>query len=95
MNQIQAGLVISATFFVVFSVFVGLKGSKRNIGFLIPFLCSLISPFLGFYFIGIPSTFKATFSTTLGIIILIISAFAGPLITLALTLTSERKEKDI
>lgn len=95
MNDIQAGFLICVIFFICFSVYVGLKGSRRNIGFLIPFFGSLISSFFGFYYIGLPIIFKSHFSDASGLIILLISAFTGPVITLALTLSSEIKENDI
>jgi uncharacterized protein YqgC (DUF456 family) len=78
--------------FIGFCVYVGLIGRKREIGFLTPFLGSLISMIIGFRFIGLPSTFKDTGSSEGGIFVLFLSAITGPLITLALTLLSERKE---
>lgn len=95
MNLTQVGILFIIIVFIGFNVFIGRKGSQRNIGFLIPFFSSLISQFLGFAYIGLPIIFKSTFSNTVAIIILLISAFTGPLITLALTLTSEIKGNDI
>jgi hypothetical protein len=46
---------------------------------------------IGFRFIGLPYTFKDTGSSDVGIFVLLFSAISGPLITLALTLLSERK----
>jgi hypothetical protein len=88
-------LLITILSFIGFCVYVGWIGRKREIGFLIPFLGSFFSMIIGFRFIGLPSTFKDTGSSDVGIFELLFSAICGPLITLALTLLSERKEQDI
>jgi hypothetical protein len=84
-------LLIYILIFIAPGVYVGRIGSKREIGFLLPFIGSIISSIIGFYYIGFPIIFKGTFSETIGICILVISVIGGPLITLAITLLSERK----
>ena len=84
-------LLIYILIFMAPGVYVGRIGSKREIGFLLPFIGSIISSIIGFYYIGFPIIFKGTFSYTMSLCILVISAIGGPLITLALTLLSERK----
>ncbi len=77
-------LLIYILIFIAPGVYVGRIGSKREIGFLLPFIGSIISSIIGFYYIGFPIIFKGTFSETIGICILVISVMAVHLLLLLL-----------